>query len=307
MKKIIVLLIVNAFFSCLFSQNIAKIKTDINHGGYGKLNDGKMAFVGFTTSIDSMGIYCHYLDGVNKDRLLIDKVYSPPIGWLNDNVILFFKKSNTGNFIYQLDINSKKTKKILSVDLVFEPELFIANDNDKIVYTYHYLRAKEQKTFIYDITSRKTTLIKGLNGRNIRRIRYHKGRDIIAFIELNQKEKHLCVFTSGKIEKLFTYENDSYTSESPMVFNDDGNFLFYVSLDDRKVTLFKYDFAYNVSSKICSWEQGVKCIDMSFSNDKLLLTMEGVGNKSIFLNKSSLKFEYKLEMESDLCMFIMEI
>lgn len=310
MRKLFLFILILSAYSCSAQEtkknSLMKLEVKVRQGSHGKLFGNRLIYLGMGNSLSSMATYVKSIKK-DDDRLLMESTYSPPIGWIDDSSILMFKKESSGNYLYRYDIDKRNIISKVTVDLVIEPEYFVANDGDVLIYSNHYLKDPEQMTFVHNLNTGVTTRISELSGKKIRRLAYNKNNNRIALFALEEDKKKLLVLDSGNIKQIFDYNQSADADESPFTFSDDGDTLYFIDCEDGKCTLRRYQFDRRDIKGIYDFSEGVNCVDMSYSRGRLLITIDNEDKIGFTERIDDGKYDYELGLETSLSMYILDI
>lgn len=295
-------------FSCFGQINIKEVQTGAKYSGYGKLKNNNIVFLGLENSIDSMKIYYKDIERPSE-KILIEKTYSPPIGWLDNHTVLLLKKTSYFNYICLFDINTNSVLSEIRDDSMIFSESNFTNDGNILIYFPYYFEDAELKSYKYNINTGEKTLIKELLGKELERVAYNKKNDVLAFTWYDRETKvsYLSVLNSGNLRKITEFKESNPSDESPLILSDNGETLYYICTENQTSKLYKYQLVSDRVTEVYEFNKGVKCLDLSYSDKRLLMTLDGMKSKrDLNVKSTDLKYEYNVGIEIGLGMYVIE-
>lgn len=280
-------LIFIAFATICPTQEIPlrKVDTKSINSSYGKINGSNIIFIGIDSTLATMGVW-HKVIGSNTEYEINAEPYSIPLGWINDESIIIYEKDDTGKKLVGLNLETNIKDNIINIDDVVSPERDICIDKSIIVFVCQKTKSNEIITYKYDFNNKKIVPITKLQGKDIVRLTYSYEKDILAYTCIGKKgAKYLEVFNGKDIVPITKYTEGNYAEEIPLIFSEDGSELYYVE-NRTNATLNKYDVNTKTTNQLFEFPEGVKCIDLSYSEGRLLFTAD-------ILNENGITHEFR--------------
>lgn len=308
MKNILLFVFLILSFKTSGQYIMKKVETNIGNYGYGKLNNDKIVFLGIDDSSQEICLYFKSLKNESEEKKIIQNVSSPPLGWLNDSIILFSDQNNTIN---GFNINSN----IIDYKFKDSQKLFSADNTviskEEVIYYPSYFKDKSLNNYKYNLITGKKSVIESLSGKELTKVSYNKVGNVLAFTWYNRENKktYLSMLTSnGNLVNIEEYLEHSISEESPLTLTEKSDKIYYVNKVGDKFILNQYEIESGKKTLIFKFDVGIKCLDLSHSNNKLLLTLEGMNsNDNVFKQKiTTEKYNADLSIEVNLGMYIIE-
>ncbi len=280
------------------SSSIAQVLSSrlnevIPKGCYGKAFGDKLLYLTLNEQSDPyIGVRSNKLNQL--DKIIEDGKNTFPIGWTSEDVVILFKKTKRSNLLYQLNVNNGNILREVKIDSVFEPELYVANDNQVVIYVNHYLRDIKLRTYKYDFRTQRREQIFQLAGKKIQRIAYNDKKGIIAFIESVDDDLFLSVLDDELVKRITKLNSNSDDSEQPIAFSGDGENLFYINEENNCSNIYVRNLNSNVTAKLFQFNVGVRCVDMSYSKNTLFMTIKGVNSMDVSKTFEDLNHSYEI-------------
>lgn len=247
---------------------------------FGKINNENIIYFGMDSTFSSLGIWYKKLN-VDVDFKTNAAPFSIPIGFIDNERIVAFQfehgtKDENGDKLVELNISSGETKHLVYVKDISVPWNLVCIDKNKILFVDdNPVYSNKLRTYMYDIVSQELSYIQELEGKQILKIAYSSSKDLIAYLRRDDDSSKyvLEVFDGESVLQVNEYAFSNSESRLPFTFNDNGTELYFVENDENTI-IYKYVLSSKTTNRIFNIPKGVKCIELSQSKDKLLLSLE---------------------------------
>lgn len=280
--------------TCLAQIDLKKVETGVSRAVFGRLFGNKLVFENINQN-DPLGKHEIFLKNIEnlKENILMEKTYDSPIGWVDSHTVLIVGYPN----IYLYDINSQKIISKIKDESISKYDVQVVNDGDILISFPNSLEVKEKKSFKLNLNTGEKEIIKELSGKSIGRVAYNRTNDIIAFTWFNRKNR-LDVLSILNSDNLINITEFNADIEIPLIFSEDGQVLYFVVSENEISKLYKLQLANRKTTNLYTFKKGIECVDLSYSNNRLLLTLVGSGasDEGMFYSRDS-TYNYEIELE----------
>jgi len=289
--NVVVFLSIN--FSCLAQIDLKKVETIVSRSAFGKIFGNKIIFEGGDDPLGKNDIFLKDIEN-SRESVLVDKSFGGiPIGWVDSLTVLVLKYPT----IYLYDIKTKKNTGEINDESISRYDQRVVNSEGILILFPEWFEAPEVKSFMVNLYTGEKKLIKEFLGKSIESVAYNKTNDILAFTWFNRKSRLdvLSVLNSGNLNNVTEFDSDHTI---PLALSDDGQILYFVTSESEISKLYKYQLTSGKITELYTFEKDIICVDLSYSNKRLLLTLIGMGTseeKKLYSNDS--KYNYDIDLE----------
>lgn len=296
MKKVkalaLVIFIINTQARQAFSQPYAieKVETYSKCSGNFKIRNDHVCYLSAEgNDITRMIIVSHNLSD-NRKSIIVKSTTKPPLGWYDDNNVLFLKELNDHWYVSKCNVNTRQTEELLKVDSVYFKEECIAYDDSVfVIANLDFDNLNGNRVLMYDMNSSKFEVVNCLTGITVYRLAYNKRANCIAYSEFPKVNGYgkgqLQMVINKELITIEKFDEKMDATTTTFALSEDGKYLYYMSDSVGLAILKRYDIPGNKKESLYTFPRGIDCVDVSVSRNRIALTLENKnkeGDNSLF-------------------------